>query len=128
MDPLREFLKKAEDQNISQGDLLGLLHILVGRKIALSDGTVVSSGMNWRDVAGILKKVRWDPTQINELGIDPKTLPPRDRERFWLTVINRSNLQSPSALASGERLRLRLLGIGYVVSPAPAAEKHSSAG
>src|SRR5436190_20953046 len=79
MDRLREFLDTVREQGLTSGNLLGLLHILIGRKISLADGTEVSRGQTWRDVAAMLKKLRWEPEQASELGVDPATLPPRDR-------------------------------------------------
>src|SRR5262245_13551521 len=45
MDRLREFLEHVKRNNTAKGNLRGLLHILIGRRIALADGTVVSGGL-----------------------------------------------------------------------------------
>ncbi len=119
MDRLREFLETVRTQGVAQGNLRGLLHVLVGRRIALADGTVVSSGMTWRELAALLKRMRWDPDAVQELGLDPAALPPRDRQRFWYTAIARAGLASPGAGECGDRLIEPLQNLGYAVGPAP---------
>ena len=90
MDSLRELLDAVREKDIVQGRFRGLLHILVGRRITRQDGTVVSAGMTWRDLSSLLKRLRWDREGVRELGIDPATLAPRDRERFWYAAISRA--------------------------------------
>ena len=41
MDRVREFLDFVRENNLAQGNFLGLLHILVGRRISKSDGTLM---------------------------------------------------------------------------------------
>ena len=88
-------LKKKE---LTKGHFLGFIHVLIGRRISRADGTLVSRGMAWRDVAGWLKKLRWDPEAVRELGQDPDALPPRDRQRFWFTAIAQAGIDSPAAI------------------------------
>src|SRR5438128_7063613 len=83
MDRLREFLEAVRDRSLAVGNFIGLLHILIGRKITLDDGTIVSSGQTWREAASLLKRVRWEREMVAELGLDPDTLPPRDRQLRW---------------------------------------------
>ena len=87
MEPLREFLNAVRHHGTARGHLLGLLHILIGRRITRTDGTPVSGGMTWRELAALLKQLRWDREAVRELKLDPADLPPRDRERFWYTAI-----------------------------------------
>src|SRR5262245_5793529 len=89
MDRLREFLEAVRAQG-ANCPFRGLLHVLVGRRITLADGTLVSEGMTWREAAAALKKYRWDRQAVRELRLDPKDLPPRDREKFWYTAISRA--------------------------------------
>jgi hypothetical protein len=119
MDRLREFLEAVRDQGVVQGNFLGLLHILIGRRITLADGTLVSGGMTWRELAAVLKKVRWDRDAVRELGQDPADLPPRDRQRFWYTAIAHSGVNSAAATAAGDLLVEPLRKLGYVVGQAP---------
>jgi hypothetical protein len=119
MDRLREFLETVRSEGVARGNLRGLLHVLIGRRIALADGTEVSAGMTWRDCAGLLKRARWDREVVREIGVDPATLPPRDRQRFWYTAIAQAGLATPAASESGDQLIEPLGALGYVVGPAP---------
>ena len=121
MDRLRELLDVVLEQGQGTGNFLGLLHVLIGRRIALEDGTEVSAGLTWRDVAATLKKIRWDREAVRELGLDPETLPPRDRERYWYLAIARAKVDSPEAIAAGNRMAEALQVAGYTVGPPPRA-------
>ncbi|MGH7170577.1 MAG: hypothetical protein ACRELF_21715 [Gemmataceae bacterium] len=119
MDSLRELLDAVRERDMVQDHFRGLLHILVGRRITRPDGALVSSGMTWRDLAALLKRLRWDREAVRELGVDPTGLAPRDRERFWYTAIARAAIDSPEAVAAAEELVLPLEELGFVVGPAP---------
>jgi hypothetical protein len=119
MDSLRELLEAVREQDVVPGRFRGLLHILVGRRITRADGTLVASGMTWRDLAVLLKRLRWDREAVRELGIDPAELAPRDRERFWYTAIARAAIDSREAAADADRLVQPLAELGFVVGPAP---------
>jgi hypothetical protein len=119
MDRLREFLEAVRKHGAAQGNFRGLLHILIGRRVALPDGTVISGGMTWRALAGEFKKARWDREAVRELGLNPTDLPPRDRQRFWYTAIAQAGVHSPEAAAAGDRLVEPLRSLGFVVGPAP---------
>ena len=60
MDSLREFLELIKRNGTAKGNLAGLLHILIGRRIALADGTAVSGGLTCAR--------RGDATQVGPLG------------------------------------------------------------
>lgn len=120
MDALAQFLDELKQQGLAQDNLLGLLHLLIGRRIARPDGTVISNGLTWRELAGWLKKVRWDREAVAELGLDPDELAPRDRERFWYVAIARAGVDSAKATTAGEKLADKLRAKGYAVSPPPA--------
>ena len=119
MDRLRELLDVVAERGLGTGNFLGLLHVLIGRKIALDDGTAISAGLTWRDVASLLKKLRWDREAVRELGLDPESLPPRDRERYWYLAITRARVDSPAAIAAGNRMAEALQAAGYVIGPPP---------
>jgi hypothetical protein len=119
MDRLREFLNELKRRDLAKGNFLGLLHVLIGRKITLADGTQVSSGITWRDLAALLKKVRWDREAVRELGLDPRVLPPRDRQRFWYTAIAQAGVDSHRATRAGDALAKHLASIGYTIGRAP---------
>jgi len=116
---LREFLDELKAHGQAEGHFLGLLHILIGRRIARKDGNVITQGLAWRDVAVWLKKMRWDRDAVLELGLKPEELPPRDRERYWYTVISRARVDSPAALQAADKLAAKLVELGYVVGLPP---------
>ena len=119
MDRLREFLEAVKAQG-ANCPFRGLLHVLVGRRVTLRDGTPVSAGLSWREAALVLKKYRWDREAVRELGLDPKDLPPRDREKFWYTAITRAEVGG--ARAEAEALIGALERVGYVIGPGPGAD------
>jgi hypothetical protein len=117
--PLREFLEDIKRHHYARGNFLGLLHVLIGRRIAKNDGALISAGMTWRELAGWLKKLRWDKDEADQLNIELEELPTRDRERFWYSAIARARVDSPEATRAGDKLAEVLQKKGYVVSPAP---------
>jgi len=121
MDQLRELLETIRRQGVARGRLRGLLNLLIGRRITTAGGEVVSSGMTWRELAALLKRLRWEPESVSELGIDPATLPVRDRQRFWYSAIGQCDVASTAASAEGDVLVAPLAELGYEVGPAPGA-------
>jgi hypothetical protein len=119
MDRVRQFLNDVKQRNLAPGKFLGLLNVLIGRRVALADGTLISAGLTYRQVATYLKLVRWEPDAVTELGLDPKTLPPRDRERYWYQAIVQAHVDSPPATAAGDALAADLQTAGYQVGPPP---------
>jgi hypothetical protein len=112
---MREFLDDLKEKGLARGNFLGLLHVLIGRRIEKADGTLISVGLTWREAAAWLKKVRWDKEAVRELGVDPAGLPPRDRERYWYTAIARARVDSPAAIDAGGRLAAAVAPAGYLV-------------
>ena len=119
MDALQGFLEGLKRSKVAEQHFLGLLHILIGRKIAKGDGTPVSAGMTWRELATLLKKVRWNKDLIKKLGLEADDLAPRDREKFWYMAISRAKVDSEQARRDGDKLAELLKREGYVVGPAP---------
>jgi hypothetical protein len=119
MDRVRQLLNDVKQRGLARGKLLGLLNVLIGRRVALADGTPISHGLTYRELAGHLKRVRWEPDAVAELGIDPKSLPPRDRERYWYQAIVQARVDSPQASTAGDALAADLRAAGYDVGPAP---------
>jgi hypothetical protein len=119
MDRLREFLDAVREHELAAGNFLGLLHILIGRRVARVDGTVVSAGLSWRETAALLKRARWDRSAVRELGLQPAQLPPRDRQRYWYTAISQAHVDSSEARAAADALVKPLAQAGFVVGPAP---------
>jgi hypothetical protein len=116
---VRDFLEELKRHQFAKTNFLGLLHVLIGRRIARDDGTVISTGMTWRELALLLKKLRWEKERVADLGVDAKELPTRDREKYWYSAIARAGVDSPQAIKAGDKLAENLRKKGYVVSPAP---------
>jgi hypothetical protein len=123
MDARLEFLKQLREQELARGHFLGLLHLLIGRRVELPDGTPVGSGITWRDLAALLKKVRWPREAALELHFDPETLPQRDRERYWYTVIAHAGVASSEAIQQGDALAEILREAGFKIGPAPGGPR-----
>lgn len=121
MDSLRELLEAARTNGIVAGRFRGLLHIAIGRTITKPDGTKVSAGLTWRALSVLLKTLRYDPELGREVGADPDTLSPRDRERYWYSVIALARVDGAEARAEAEQLVGPLRAAGYIVAPAPGA-------
>src|SRR5262249_13974 len=116
MDSLREFLENLMRQGLAKGHFLGFLQVMIGRKIAQADGSAVTSGLSWRDLAAVLKRFRWDPDAIAELGLDPSQLPPKDRQKYWLSAIARACVDSPEPPEGRNLFAAVLRKAGYVVN------------
>lgn len=121
MDRVRHFLDDVKQKGLAQGNFLGLLNVLIGRRIDQEDGTPISAGVTYRELAALLKRVRWEREAAAELGADPASLPPRDRERYWYQAIAQARVDSPRATAAGNKMAARLRAAGYGVGPAPGA-------
>src|SRR5437867_1046684 len=64
MDGIRDLLEAARTNGLVTGRFRGLLHVVIGRTLTKPDGTRLSAGLTWREVAALLKALRFDP----ELG------------------------------------------------------------
>jgi len=120
MDGIREFLETVRQHNLVAGHLRGVFHAAIGRRITRADGNVLSAGVTWRQLAAALKAMRFDKDYAAEVGADPETLSPRDRERFWYAVIALARVDSPAARAQADELAALVKPLGYVVSPPPS--------
>ena len=122
MDALSALLDQLKKGGQTEGNFRGFLHVLIGRKIArIAEKDIVSKGITWRDMAALLKKHRWDPEAVRELGLEPADLPPRDRQRYWYSAIMQAKVDSASAMAAGDQFAAILKGLGYEVGPAPGS-------
>lgn len=119
MDALTEFLTDIKHGKITHGHFLGLLHVVIGRRITKKDGTAVTAGVTWRELAAALKKLRWNTDIVSEIGLNPDDLPPRDRERFWYTAIIRAHVDTVEAQTAGDKFAAVLKKKGYEVGPSP---------
>ena len=117
MDALTALFQQLKKSGQLQGNFLGFLQALIGRKITRrSDGVVVSQGVTWRELSVWLKKVRWDPEAAREIGVDPDSLPPRDRQRYWYSAITQAKVDSATAKEAGDRFAEILASLGYDVA------------
>src|SRR5262249_20187481 len=105
---MREFLDDLKRHGYAQGNFLGLLHVLIGRRLEKVDGKALWVGLTCRDPAPWRKKVRGHRDPVRELGLEPATPPPRDRQRYWYTAISTAKVDSPEATAAGDRLAEKL--------------------
>jgi hypothetical protein len=119
MDALTALLTELKQGAQTQGHFLGMLNVLIGRRVTRKDDTLVSAGVSWRELANLLKKLRWDPDAAAELNLKADELPPRDRERYWYSAIVRARVDTPEAQAAGDRFAAMLKKKGYKVGPAP---------
>jgi hypothetical protein len=119
MDGIRDLLEAARTNGLVGGRFRGLLHIAIGRTVTRPDGAKLSAGLTWREVATLLKTLRFDPELGRELGADPDTLSPRDRERYWYAVIALARVDSADAVAEAEKLIAPLKDLGFVIAPPP---------
>ena len=119
MDALQELLGELKRHGLDKADLLGLFNVLIGRRISRADGTALSNGLTWRELASWLKKARWDPEAVRQLGLDPDQLAPRDRQQLWYAAISRAQVDSTAAGAAGDLIAERLQALGYVIGPPP---------
>ena len=127
MDGLRELLEAVRDSGIVVGRFRGLLHVIIGRKITKPDGSLISTGLTWRELAGLLKLLRYDRELVREYGADPDTLAPRDRERFWYSAIAQARVDSREAAAEADALVGPLKNVGYIVGPSPSPARPTPA-
>ncbi|MBX9581035.1 MAG: hypothetical protein K2X87_12060 [Gemmataceae bacterium] len=119
MDGTRDLLDAARSAGLVAGHFRGLLHIAIGRTVTRPDGSVVSTGLTWRELAAVLKLLRFDRELVREFGADPEELSPRDREKFWYVAIARAGVDSAAAVAEADRLVGPLKALGYIVGPSP---------
>ena len=119
MDALSTFLEGQKKNLKGSGPFLGLLNVVIGRTITAKDGTVIGRGVTWRELAGLLKRLRWEPELVNELGIESQDLPPRDRQRYWYTAIARAHVDGIEAAKAGDQYAELLRKQGFDVAEGP---------
>ncbi len=122
MDGPRPVLELVRDRNLAVGRLRGFFHLLIGRTLS-RDGTVLSTGASWRELAHWLKLLKFDRELVRELEADPDTLSPKDREKFWYAAIAMAKVDSPQARREADELAGLLVPLGFIVSGLPIASK-----
>ena len=119
MDDVRTLLELIGQEQLASGRLAGVFHIFIGRRIAKADGTAISNGITWRQLANALKAAKFDREIVRELGVDPDELAPRDREKMWYLAVGLAKVDSVAAIAQADKLALLLKSHGYIVGPSP---------
>jgi hypothetical protein len=112
-------LEVVRDEKLASGLLRGLFHIAIGRSVTAADGSAVSGGVTWRELATLLKDAKYDKELVREFGADPDALAPKDREKMWYHAIGLAKVDSADARAQAEKLAVALKPLGFVVGPAP---------
>jgi hypothetical protein len=123
MDGVRSLLGIVRDHKLAKGRLRGLFHLLIGHQLATADGTILSAGLTWRQLAAELKAARLDKDLVAEVGADPDTLSPRDRERFWYSAIGMAQVDSAEARTQAEQIAKALKPHGFTVVTSDAETK-----
>lgn len=121
MEGLREFLERVRQAHLVRGHLRALLHVAIGRRITRADGTVLSTGVTWRQLSELLRVMRFDKELVRELGLDPNDLPPRDRQRYWYAAIVAAQVTSAETRQLGDAYAPLVAPLGFAVGPAPGA-------
>lgn len=120
MDGSQVVLELIRDHQLAVGRLRGFFHLLIGRKLSREDGAVLSMGLTWRELATALKQLKFDRELVKELGSDPESVSPKDREKFWYFAIGLAKVDSAQARREAEELTLLLKPLGIVVGIPPA--------
>lgn len=113
-------LELIRDRKLASGRLRGVFHLVIARKLARTDGTLLSTGVTWRELSQLLKSLKFDRELVKELGTDPDLLAPKDREKFWYAAISLAKVDSPQARREAEDLIEQLKPLGIVAVSAPS--------
>ena len=119
MQGTRLLLETLLERDLVAGSLRGLFHIAIGRRITDSQGKVLAEGVTWRVLAALLKELKYDRELVREIGADPDTLSPKDREKFWYAAITLANVDGHEAHQQAEVLANELRRLGWIVGPPP---------
>jgi hypothetical protein len=119
MDRLLDFLEQLKRHGWAHGNFLGMLNVLIGRRVTGPDGALVSDGVTWRALAAALRQLRWNKEAVRDLGLEPRDLPPRDREKYWYTAISRAGVDSADAVRAGDRFAQKLERARYTIGHGP---------
>jgi hypothetical protein len=127
MQGTRQFLELVRDHDLVAGSLRGVFHIAIGRRIFDPNGQLIAGGVTWRELAALLKEVKFDRELVRELGADPETLSPKDREKFWYNAISVARVDGDEARQQAEVLTKALRPHGLIVGPPPSGTTKGSA-
>lgn len=119
MDGTRTFLEIVLTNRLAEGRLRGVFHVAIGRRVTATDGTVLATGTTWRALATLLKDLKFEKEWVRAFGVDPDTIAPRDREKFWYHAVALARVDSVEARAEAEQLAAFLRPLGWIVGPPP---------
>jgi hypothetical protein len=119
MDALTELFELLQARALTHGVFLGFLNVMISRRLTSPKGVPVSAGLSFRELATWLRKVRWEPDAVKELGLEPDSLPVRDRQRYWFSAICQAQVGSDTAREAGDEFAAKLAALGYTIGPAP---------
>lgn len=119
MEGTLRLLEVVRDKKLAAGCVRGLFHIAIGRTVTALDGSIVSAGVTWRELATLLKDAKFDRELVRELGADPDALFPKDREKMWYHAVALAKVDSAVARTQADKLTTALKPLGFLVSPAP---------
>lgn len=125
MEGTRQVLELLRDHNLVAGSLRGVFHLVIGRRISDPNGRLVAEGVTWRLLAALLKEMKFDRELVRELGVDPDTLAPKDREKFWYNAIALAKVDGDEARKQADALTTALKPLGLIVGPSPSGSAPS---
>ncbi len=129
MEGIQLVLETIRERGFANNRLPGVFHLALGRRVSAADGTILSIGVTWRQLATLLKNLKYDKSLIREVGADPDTLWPRDREKMWFSVIPLARVESTAARQMADEIAVMLAPLGFIVAPhgaGPDSPKKSS--
>lgn len=113
MDAIDQFLLTVKTKSLHLGRFLGLLNLLVAYRITDETGQVISNGLTFKLVSEKLKKNRWNPEDVETLGLKSAELPQKDRLRFWYVALVRAGVGGTKASMEADTLAKAVKKIGY---------------
>ncbi|GEM_PF-292212 len=113
MDSIDQLLLVIKAKSLHLGRFLGLLNLLVAYKISDESGKEISLGLTFKQLSEKLKKNRWNPEDIEALGLKSEDLPQRDRLRFWFVALVRADIGGSKAIIEADTLAKAIKKIGY---------------
>jgi beta-phosphoglucomutase-like phosphatase (HAD superfamily) len=115
MDGVVQLLELARQQGWQRTHLRGLWHLAIGRALHDAQGRLLSPGSTWRELANILKQLKYDRDLVLTLGLDPESLLAKDRDKFWYYAIAATKLDTPEARQQADELKAQLAPLGIIV-------------
>jgi hypothetical protein len=119
MDGTRTLLEFILARGLAEGRLRGVFHVAIGRRVTADDGTVLATGVTWRELAALLKDLKYDKEWVRAFDVDPDVIAPRDKEKFWYHAVALAKVDSAEARAEADQLAALLRPLGWTVGPPP---------